>query len=153
MAEIVVEGFPEFQQKLQQISAAARGPMAEDAVTEGAAVIQFHAQLNAANVFSRNQRGQLRNSIIPDIKRTENGAEAVIGPRVVYGRIQELGGTIRPIRAKALHFRIDNRDIFVKQVTLPARPYLGPAVNDHMDEIRAVMQESIAASLAEFGGA
>ena len=151
MAEITIEGMQMFQQKLNAMSAAARGRMAVDAVTEGAAVVQFYAQLNARNVFSRNQRGQLRNSIIPEIHATDTGAEAEIGPRVIYGQIQELGGTIRPVKAKVLHFRIDGRDVYAKQVTLPPRPYLAPAVNEHQDRIIEVMSESIRDSLAEFG--
>ena len=150
MAEIVIEGAKEFAEKLRAMSTAVRGRIAEDAVIEGAAVIQFHAQLNARNVFSRRQRGQLRNSIIFTAQQTGNGAEAGIGPQVIYGRIQELGGTIRPIRAKMLHFKIDDRDIYVKQVTLPPRPYLAPAVNDHVDQIREAMEASILDNLKKF---
>ena len=149
MAEIVIEGSEEFREKLRNLSAAARGQIAEDAVTEGAAVIQSYAQLNALHGFSRNQRGTLRNSIYPEVHRTATGAEAEIGPKVIYGRIQELGGTIRPVKAKVLHFRIDDRDIYAKQITLPPRPYLAPAVNDHIDEIRDVMAEAIADGLSE----
>ncbi len=150
MAVIVLEGFKEFEQKLKTMSAEARGRIAEDAVTEGAAVIQSYAQMNARNVFSRNQRGQLRNSIMMTVRRTGTGAEAEIGPRVIYGRIQELGGTIRPKSAKVLHFKIDDRDIFARQVTIPPRPYLRPAVEDHMDQIRAAMNASIIDSLSEY---
>ena len=161
MAEIVIEGLAEFRAKMNEMSDAVRTRIAKDAVDEGAAVIQFHAQLNAMNVFSNHQRGQLRNSTRSESLRnspkedwiesriTDTGAEAEIGPHVIYGRIQELGGTIRPIKAKVLHFVIDNRDIFAKQVTLPPRPYLAPAVNDHIDEIRDVMAEAIADGLSE----
>lgn len=151
MAEIVLEGKDDFIKKLQSMSAAARGQIAVDAVTEGAAVIQFHAQLNARNVFSRRQRGQLRNSIIPKVQQTDTGAEAEIGPNVIYGRIQEFGGTIRPVHAKALHFKIDDQDIYTKQVTLPPRPYLAPAALNHQQEVADVMAAAIADGLEEFG--
>ena len=113
-------------------------------------MIQFHAQLNARNVFSRRQRGQLRNSIIPKVQQTETGAEAEIGPNVIYGRIQEFGGTIRPVKARALHFKIDDQDIFVKRVTLPPRPYLAPAALDHQQEVVSVMAAAITDGLQEF---
>lgn len=150
MAEIVIEGNAEFIAKLQDMSDAIRSKIAWDAVHEGAAVVQFYAQLNARNVFSRRQRGTLRNSIYPEITETEDGAEAVISPHMIYGRIQELGGTIRPVKKKVLHFRIDDREIFVKQVTIPPRPYLAPAVNDHVKRIRDVMAGSIQDNLEKY---
>ncbi|MBQ9402118.1 MAG: HK97 gp10 family phage protein [Clostridia bacterium] len=150
MAEIEIRGMAEFEAKLRLMSASARTQIAEDAVTEGAAVVQAYAQMNARDVFSRRQRGTLRNSIIPRVNKTATGAEAEIGPQVIYGRIQELGGTIRPIRGKVLHFKIDDRDIYTKQVTLPPRPYLAPAVNDHKDQIREVMQSAVIDGLSEF---
>lgn len=150
MAEIVIEGLDQFQAKLAAMSAEAKRRIAKDAVDEGAAVVQFHAQMNARNVFGRRQRGQLRNSIYPESRTTETGAEAVIGPHVIYGRIQEFGGTIRPVQKQVLHFKIDGQDVFTKKVTLPARPYLAPAVNDHKDQIIDVMAASILDNLAEF---
>ena len=148
MSEIVLEGLDQFYGKLKNITSGLMGQFAEDAVTEGASVVQSYAQLNASNVFGKNQRGTLRNSIMPEIQRTGTGARAEIGPNVIYGRIQELGGTIRPIRASVLHFVIDNKDIYAKQVTLPPRPYLRPAVEDHRDEIIRVMTDSLADNLA-----
>lgn len=150
MAEIVIEGSREFIEKLQTMSAAVRGQIAEDAVTEGAGVIQFHAQLNARNVFSKRQEGKLRNSIVPKVQQTAIGAKAEIGPEMIYGRIQEFGGTIRPVHARALHFKIDGRDIYAKKVTLPPRPYLAPAALDHQQEIVSVMAVSLADGLQEF---
>jgi phage gpG-like protein len=58
---------------------------------------------------------------------------------VVYGRIHELGGIIKPVVAKMLHFVIDGVDVFAKAVHIPARPYLRPAVDGHEDEIKEAM--------------
>lgn len=139
-----LEGTEELQQKLSKLSRAAATSIAKDAVDEGAAVIVFNAQLNARDVFSDRQRGQLRNSIRSESKIVGNGAEAEIGPHVIYGRIQELGGTIRPIHGQFLKFQIDGEWKQAKQVTIPARPYLRPAVEDHIDQISDVMREAIA---------
>ena len=141
---VELEGQEELERKLSSLSKAAATTIAKDAVDEGAAVIQFHAQLNARNVFSSRQRGQLRNSIRSESRTTNTGAEAEIGPHVIYGRIQEFGGTIKPIRAKLLHWVTDGVDHFAKQVTIPARPYLGPAAEDNKDQIVSVMKESVA---------
>ena len=108
--KIELDGQEELVRNLSKISKAVATGIAEDAVTEGAAVVQYNAQLNATHVFSNKQTG--------------TGAEAEIGPSVIYARIQEYGGTIRPVHAQALHWVMDGQDYFAKQVTLPARPYL-----------------------------
>lgn len=149
---IDIEGTDELERKLKTLSKAAATSIAKDAVDEGAAVIQFNAQLNALNVFSDRQRGQLRNSIRSESRIVGNGAEAEIGPNVeaeigppvIYGRIQELGGTIRPVHGQYLKFQIDGEWRQVKQVTIPARPYLRPAAEEHIDQISEVMREAIA---------
>lgn len=59
------------------------------------------------------------------------GVRGVWGVRdVVYARIHELGGVIRPVRARALTI-VDRGEIVavVQEVTLPARPYLRPAAD------------------------
>lgn len=141
---IDIEGTDELERKLKALSKAAATSIAKDAVDEGAAVIQFNAQLNARDVFSDRQRGQLRNSIRSESRIVGNGAEAEIGPHVIYGRIQELGGTIRPVHGQYLKFQIDGEWRQVKQVTIPARPYLRPAAEEHIDQISEVMREAIA---------
>jgi phage gpG-like protein len=60
-----------------------------------------------------------------------SGVKGTWGVRdVVYARIHELGGTIKPKTAKALRFRLDDGTfVVVQQVTMPARPYLRPAAD------------------------
>lgn len=49
---------------------------------------------------------------------------------VAYALAQELGAIIRPVKAKALAIPQGDGSVrFVKQVTLPARPYLRPAAD------------------------
>lgn len=49
---------------------------------------------------------------------------------VLYARIHELGGVIRPVNAKALAIpQPDGGVVFVQSVTIPARPYLRPAAD------------------------
>lgn len=49
---------------------------------------------------------------------------------VIYARIHELGGVIRPVHAKALHFKIGNRWITTQKVTMPKRSYLVSGIMD-----------------------
>lgn len=147
MAElkIEIEGSDELARKMAHLSKAVRTSIAKDAVDEGGAVIAFHAQLNARNKFSDRQRGQLRNSIRVESQTTPTGAVAEIGPHTVYARIQEYGGTIYPRRANMLHWVDENgQDHFAKSVTIPARPYLRPAAEDHIAQISSVMKEAVA---------
>jgi phage gpG-like protein len=48
-----------------------------------------------------------------------------LGSGLVYARIHQQGGTIRPKNARALVFNAGNGLVFVRQVTIPARPFLG----------------------------
>lgn len=49
---------------------------------------------------------------------------------VVYALAQELGAVIRPVKAKALAIpQPGGGVVFVKEVTIPARPYLRPAAD------------------------
>jgi len=55
---------------------------------------------------------------------------AEVGTNLVYAAIHEFGGTIKPKNGQYLKFEINGKTIFAKQVTIPARPYLKPALND-----------------------
>ena len=61
---------------------------------------------------------------------TSNGFKTTVGSeRVVYARIHEFGGQIRPKRARYLRFKLpEGQWVSTKLVNMPARPYLRPAV-------------------------
>ncbi|MFN3990052.1 MAG: hypothetical protein ACK4IS_07320 [Erythrobacter sp.] len=81
----------------------------------------------------QNQTGILEGSIkITAFARA--AGNSVIGQwgsaDVKYALIHELGGVIRPVRAKALAFRLaDGSFRMAQQVTIPARPFLRPAAD------------------------
>ncbi|MBN8955726.1 MAG: phage virion morphogenesis protein [Rhizobiales bacterium] len=54
-----------------------------------------------------------------------------VGTNVLYAAAHQLGATIRPVSKQALRFRIGDHWITAKEVTIPARPFLGV---DHDDE-------------------
>lgn len=78
---------------------------------------------------------------------SDSGVE--VGTNALYGAIHQLGGTIRPVSAERLVFRIGNRTIFATEVTLPARPYLGIDREDEQ-EIESIAEDWL---LPEGGGA
>lgn len=83
--------------------------------------------------------GTLRRSIITDV----NPNRAKIGTNLDYARIQEFGGTIRPKKKKMLAFKIGGKWVFAKKVTLPARPYLVPALFSSEEQIKRVFKAEI----------
>lgn len=75
--------------------------------------------------------GTLRRSI-----RMKQGEDMVrVGTNLIYARIQDQGGVIRPKKAKFLRFKINGRWITTKKVTIPkykGRGYLTPAYQEQV---------------------
>ena len=118
---------------------AATGDALKRAALAGGHVIEANAKINANNTFSSKSTGGagLGGSIQTVVsKSTDTRAEVEVGPTVIYGRIQELGGIILPVHAKILSWVDNGVRIFAKRVQIPARPYLRPAVDEHENEIR-----------------
>jgi len=78
---------------------------------------------------------------------------ARFGSRVPYLPLHEHGGTIpamtiRPVKAKALHFFINGQEVFAKKVELPARsvqarPFLSPALKEAEPKIMGIIENRI----------
>jgi len=139
----------DFSKQLRKLSGAARDQALLDSLEAGARVIQAEAMINTNAVFSDKATGALANSIIVETEGSGTKVSARVGPTVIYGRIQELGGIIKAVSAKYLHFVIDGVDVFTKTVHIPARPYLRPAVDNNHDKIAAAVGETIKRKITE----
>lgn len=129
--------------------AAATSDDLEKMVKAGGYVVENYAKINCERVFSDESLGNLAASMqtVTSEKKTKK-VMVDIGPTVVYGRIQELGGVIRPIKAKMLRWEgADGRDVFAKVVHIPARPYLRPAMDEHHNDIREAMEAQLRINL------
>lgn len=74
------------------------------------------------------------------------------GSNRVYAAIHQFGGTIKPKSAKALHFQIPGLGwVTRKQVTMPARPFLGIS-DDDQDEILDLTNRHISNLIASAAG-
>ena len=122
------------------------GAALKSAVMAGGQTLENYAKINVEKTFSGKSTGGagLGGSIQTVVSTsTETKAEVDVGPTVIYGRIHEFGGIIRPVTAKFLHFIIDGIEIFTKLVQIPARPYLRPAFDEHKDEIVDAMMHQV----------
>jgi phage gpG-like protein len=131
------------EDNVARMAAAATGDQLLKALNAGAEVVRANARINVEKTFSSKSTGGagLGESIIVEVDKSGRTEASVnVGPTVVYGRIQELGGVIKPVYAKLLSWIGDSGErIFANAVTIPPRPYLRPAVDEHMDEIEAAV--------------
>lgn len=133
---IVLHGVERFMAaidtKVAQMHAATRAATAKALhVIERAAKQQLTTSSHAVNEPTPSAPGEPPSLVTGNLRRsiTVTGPEEVgpakwrgeVGPTAVYGRIHELGG-------QAGHS------------TLPARPYMQPALDDVREEIRAIFQ-------------
>jgi len=89
--------------------------------------------------------GNLRRSI----KGTSKKEKGRLVSTTVYSAIHELGGVIRPKRAKRLKFKVGGSWKSAAKVIMPARPFLRPAFENNMDEISEIILDSILKGMKE----
>jgi phage gpG-like protein len=139
--------------------ARSRGELAQLAVTV-ATEVQRQAKLNVREVLNTTGRstGNLRRGItvIPH----KSALEAEVGPQAVYGAIHEFGGTIKAKNKPYLCFQVVGAQsvathratqmswVRVKEVTIPKRPYLKPA----LDKVEPRIPEIVSAQLLKLLG-
>jgi len=84
-----------------------------------------------------NDTGRLRDSI--DYATTPE--TVLVGTNAKYARIHQLGGKIRPKSKKRLKFKgIGGEDVFAKEITIPARPFIGISADD-LEEVKETIAE------------
>ena len=69
---------------------------------------------------------RLRNSIDSAVA----GDTVLVGSNVKYARIHQKGGVIKPVKKKALKFKVGGKWVYAKKVTIKPRPYLGISKDD-----------------------
>lgn len=134
-----------FKKKLRAMQDTMRSEVLHDAAEAGGRVVETYAKINIERTFSKRSTGGLAGSMMVEVEASATKAEAKIGPSAVYGRIQELGGVIRPLVKRMLHW-IDpetGEERWAKMVHIPARPYLRPALDEHKPEILKAVMETI----------
>ncbi|MBK67919.1 MAG: phage virion morphogenesis protein [Rickettsiales bacterium] len=92
----------------------------------------YRAKQEAGQTLS--DTGILKQSISSD----HSADRLEIGSAMVYARIHQEGGIIKPINQEKLSFSIGGRFIQTDQVQMPARPYLGFSDADEEELINIV---------------
>lgn len=73
------------------------------------------------------------------------------GVNRIYAAVHQFGAVIRPVRAKALRFRLASGDwAMAQQVTIPARPYLGLS-DDDAGDVLDILQRYLGSTLDAAG--
>lgn len=116
----------------------------------GGLVIKANAMINASRGHPglAIDSGDLTNSItVEKAEKTATSASVNIGPAMIYAAIHEFGGVIRARAARGLHFIVNGQHRVAQAVVIPARPYLRPAVDEHLPEIQTAIEASLRASM------
>lgn len=132
-----IDGIPNLVKNLEKI--VSNRQMYEDAMLKGGVFAEGEAKRNAPKQ-TRTLARSINAEIIPTFDKT---VLVGVGTNVIYARIHELGGTIKAKKGKYLKFYIKGKFIQVKQVTIPARPYLTPAIEDNVSEIEKIIGEEL----------
>jgi len=118
------------------------------AVAEGTAKREYLSGPGPSKLQRRS--GRLRGSITTEVSATPTGVEGALGTNVIYARIHEKGGVIRPKVADALRFMVPGVGWRTAQkVVIPPRPFMRPSVAGNLDRFKGVFADSL---IEAFGG-
>lgn len=93
--------------------------------------------------------GRVSGDLARSVNYKVKGNRVVIGSNLPYAGVHEKGATIRAKNAPYLVFRIGKRWISAKEVTIPARPFLAPALKDSRGAARVIIKRLADEALKE----
>jgi phage gpG-like protein len=116
-----------------------------------AVVMDIEARAKSNAVDSLNTTGQATGSLASSITHSEldtANLRAEIGSSKVYAAIHEFGGVIEARESPYLVFQLpDGSWRKCKSVTIPARPYLRPAMDATMGDLGDLFQQKLSVIL------
>lgn len=99
--------------------------------------------LAAGTYGIKTQGGRLMGTMESRVSVSGTSFKGELGPTVIYGPIQEEGGVIRPVRAKALRFVVNGEVIFAKRVTIPAHWYMRKTLERYEKELPGLIKKEM----------
>jgi phage gpG-like protein len=86
--------------------------------------------------------GRLSSSIAYDVREDGENSSLRVGTNVVYGKVHELGMTIRPKNKKFLSWvGAGGKRVFAREVTIPPRPWLRPSIEEELPIFKTRVEE------------
>lgn len=137
---VTVEGADELRRALKKLGEAAAGRTAREAMKAGGGVLLGFMQANIVEADLVDTGNLLNNW------KVENDGDlaAVVGTTTPYAAIHEFGGTVNAKTGGWLRFQTaDGSWHTVKSVTIPARPYIRPAIDEHSKDVSEAVGEVI----------
>jgi phage gpG-like protein len=128
-----------FEKALARIGAAAAGEALGKSAAAGALVLVGEAKIKIEENFVIHPTGPLKASVrVGRVWSSGNSATAEWGSYgIVYARIHEYGGVIYATNGPYLTFKTeDGAWHMVPFVTMPARPYMRPTIDEHGKDAR-----------------
>jgi len=129
---------------------------AAEAEMKKAKVYKMRDAVNYTKNYIKNNKlsGQVLNKRSGDLKKSITGKINSVGNDVVgrvfprvggkfppYGVIHEIGATIKAKRKEYLNFVIGGNWVKVKQIKIPARPYMQPTTTEIRGKIKEILGE------------
>ncbi len=84
----------------------------------------------------------MRGGLMGSIAYRAEDDRVTVGTNKVYAAPHQFGAVIRPKNAARLVFPLGGRAVFARQVTIPARPFLGISADDRR-EIGRVFEDTV----------
>lgn len=118
--------------------------------TEDATGLGLHMVEAIAKKLAPIRTGRLRGSIRVEGPSAQMGGYAGrVGPHVIYANIQEFGGVIVPKRVRFLHWVDAGGEHWAKRVTIPAHPYMRPALAMTRPNLSKLFEGELEKAVAE----
>lgn len=81
-------------------------------------------------------------TLMRDIHYQMSGNLLLVGSNLIYAATHQFGATIKAKNGKSLSWKIGEISVFVKQVKIPAREYLGISIADEK-ELYAIIEDHL----------
>lgn len=93
--------------------------------------------------------GALRRNIRHNVRKIGNKYTISLYNRLIYAGIHEFGGVIKAKSGGYLKFKVGNQWVSKKQVKIPKRPFLEPAIRDSIKDrsINKIIMKEISKSM------
>ncbi len=137
----------ELMRRLKKVDVAVRQRAASKGLKAGAEHLIGAIKVNIAEIPLVDE-GNLMNSVTEDELHLGKTSWIDFGPHTVYAAIHEFGGVILPTNSPYLVFEgKDGKLVFTKSVTMPARPYIRPAVDTEGDEALRILGKTLGSEI------